>query len=137
MKKLIAFSFMLFMSLATFADDYTLYIAAMTSQQAARHKLADIQKITFENGNVVVNLKSGETESTAISSVSRMYFSLTSQAMEDVTGDGVVDTQDALQIYNFMQNAGPNTQVGVEDVTGDGIVDTQDVLKVYEYMQTH
>lgn len=139
MKKLIVLSVVLFMTLGAFADDnddYALYIAATTSQQPTGHKLADIQKLTFENGNLVVNLKNGTKESTAISVVSRMYFSLLSAVAEDINGDGSVDTQDVLKIYEFMQTS--STPDGAsEDVNKDGNVDTQDVLKVYDYIQNH
>ena len=136
MKKLIVLSVVLFMSMAAFADDYTLYIVANTSQQANGHKLADIQKLTFENGNIVVNLKNGQKESTAISDVNRMYFTLLSATAEDINGDGSVDTQDVLKIYDFMQNSS-SPQGAAEDVNGDGSVDTQDVLKIYDYIQNH
>ena len=56
---------------------------------------------------------------------------------EDVNGDGNVDTQDVLKIYEFIQNASGQTGTSPADVNGDGSVDTQDVLKVYEYIQTH
>lgn len=139
MKKLIVLSVVLFMTLGAFADDnddYALYIAATTSQQPTGHKLADIQKLTFENGNLVVNLKNGTKESTAISVVSRMYFSLLSAVAEDINGDGSIDTQDVLKIYEFMQTS--STPDGAsEDVNKDGSVDTQDVLKVYDYIQNH
>ncbi len=52
---------------------------------------------------------------------------------EDVNADGVVDTQDVLKIYEYIQNAGDAADA--YDVNGDGVVDTQDVLKVYEYIQ--
>lgn len=139
MKKLIALSIALFMSLGAFADDnddYALYIAATTSQQPTSHKLADIQKLTFENGNIVVNLKNGTKESTAISVVSRMYFSVLSTVAEDINGDGSVDTQDILKIYEFIQNS-TAPEGATEDVNNDGSVDTQDVLKVYDYIQNH
>ena len=139
MKKLIVLSVVLMMSLSAFADDnddYILYIAATTSQQPTGHKISDIQKLTFENGNVVVNLKNGNKESTAISVVSRMYFSLVSAILEDINGDGSVDTQDILKIYEFMQ-ASSSPEGAAEDVNGDGSVDTQDVLKIYDYIQNH
>ena len=117
-------------------DDYALYIAATTSQQPTSHKLADIQKLTFEDGNLVVNLKNGQKESTAISVVSRMYFSSLSSVAEDINGDGTVDTQDVLKIYDFMQTS--STPDGAkEDINKDGNVDTQDVLKVFDYIQNH
>jgi len=65
----------------------------------------------------------------------RFNITLTSTTKEDVNNDGIVDTQDVLRIYDFMQNSSASG-AEKEDVNGDGIVDTQDVLKVYEYMQS-
>ena len=49
--------------------------------------------------------------------------------------DGIIDTQDVLAIYQFMQNSTGTEESPVEDVNGDGVVDTQDVLTIYTYMQ--
>lgn len=117
------------------ADDITLNVAT-TSNQTTPYKLSRVQKITFENGNVVVNMKNGEKASTAISEISRLFFGVAAGNVADVNGDGNVDTQDVLSIYDFMQNAG-STEGAVEDVNGDGNVDTQDVLVIYDYIQTH
>ena len=65
----------------------------------------------------------------------RFNITLTNTTKEDVNNDGIVDTQDVLRIYDFMQNSSASG-AEKEDVNGDGIVDTQDVLKVYEYMQS-
>jgi hypothetical protein len=57
---------------------------------------------------------------------------------EDVNRDGIVDTQDVLAIYQFMQNGSlpmEGDSESVCDVNGDGVVDTQDVLLIYSYMQ--
>lgn len=54
---------------------------------------------------------------------------------EDVNHDGIVDTQDVLAIYLFMQQATGNEEYPAEDVNNDGVVDTQDVLTIYNYMQ--
>ena len=137
MKNLVACLIALFLFFIAFADDgFSLFIVANTSQQPAEHKLADIQKLTFEDGNLVVNLKNGQKESTAISVVSRMYFSSLSSVAEDINGDGTVDTQDVLKIYDFMQTS--STPAGAkEDINKDGNVDTQDVLKVFDYIQNH
>lgn len=51
--------------------------------------------------------------------------------VEDVNGDGCIDTQDVLAIYEYMQNPSEGN-VTPFDVNGDGTVDTQDVLRVYE-----
>ncbi len=50
----------------------------------------------------------------------------------DVNGDGVVDTQDVLDIYEYMKGQTQQESSTSYDVNGDGVVDTQDVLKVYD-----
>jgi len=58
--------------------------------------------------------------------------------LEDVNLDGVVDTQDVLSVYEYIQNTTNATDTdAVADVNLDGVVDTQDVLKIYEYIQSH
>jgi len=56
------------------------------------------------------------------------------QLREDVNRDGMVDTQDALMIYNQMKSSAILSEY---DVNNDGVTDTQDVLKIYEYIQNH
>ena len=56
---------------------------------------------------------------------------------EDVNGDGTVDTQDVLSIYDFIQSGKSVTDSTTQDVNHDGVVDTQDVLCIYQYISTH
>lgn len=56
---------------------------------------------------------------------------------EDVNGDGTVDTQDVLSIYDFIQSGKSVTDATTQDVNHDGVVDTQDVLCIYQYISTH
>ena len=56
---------------------------------------------------------------------------------EDVNGDGAVDTQDVLSIYDFIQTGQSATGSTTQDVNHDGVVDTQDVLCIYQYISTH
>ncbi len=65
------------------------------------------------------------------------WICLSSSSPEDVNGDGLIDTQDVLSIYAFMQNASEVTSATTEDVNGDGLVDTQDVLAVYGCMSSN
>ena len=51
-----------------------------------------------------------------------------------MNGDGTVDTQDVLEIYDYMQTQTTTTPHAREDVNRDKIVDSQDVLGVYDYM---
>ncbi|MBO4451853.1 MAG: hypothetical protein J5770_05475 [Bacteroidaceae bacterium] len=57
-----------------------------------------------------------------------------SAVSEDLNGDGVVDTQDVLCIYQYIQTGGDGNGF---DINGDGIVDTQDVLRIYDYIMNH
>ena len=52
----------------------------------------------------------------------------------DVNGDGTVDTQDVLEIYDYLQTQITTDPHAREDVNRDKIVDSQDVLGVYDYM---
>lgn len=49
----------------------------------------------------------------------------------DVSGDGVVDTQDAIKVIQYYLLKNPsNFNVSAADVNGDGVVDTQDAIKI-------
>jgi len=56
---------------------------------------------------------------------------------EDINGDGTVDTQDVLSIYDFIIQGKAVDASTTEDVNKDGLVDTQDVLSVYDYIIRH
>ena len=56
---------------------------------------------------------------------------------EDINGDGTVDTQDILSIYDFIVQGKTVDASTTEDVNKDGFVDTQDVLSVYDYIIRH
>ncbi len=53
----------------------------------------------------------------------------------DVNKDGIVDTQDALSVYECIQNSVPYESGSPQDVNSDGTIDTQDVLSIYEYIR--
>jgi len=59
---------------------------------------------------------------------------LAGNLLEDVNGDGTVDTQDVLSIYDFIQSGNPVTDATPQDVNRDNVVDTQDVLCVYQFI---
>ena len=98
---------------------------------------ARIDDIFVESGELEIGIKAG-----FFYKADDFKLTLTGYAPtvlpEDVNGDGNVDTQDVLKVYDYIQNAtGEGASSAAEDVNGDGNVDTQDVLKVYEYIQTH
>ncbi|MBQ7686609.1 MAG: RICIN domain-containing protein, partial [Bacteroidaceae bacterium] len=57
--------------------------------------------------------------------------------VEDINGDGTVDTQDILSIYDFIVQGKEVNASSAEDVNKDGLVDTQDVLSIYDYIIKH
>ena len=129
MKRFITMTIALVVSMVMLADgDYSLYIAAETT---SHYKISTVQKLTFENGNMVVNFKDGTTKSTAISAVSRLYFGIASAISQDVNNDGTVDDKDVQAVYGGMESG----ETDGLDVNGDEAVDTQDVLDVYEYIK--
>ena len=61
------------------------------------------------------------------------YKSSMEKKQEDVNGDGKVDTQDVLNVYDVMKSASDADEK--YDVNCDGKVDTQDVLTIYEVIK--
>jgi len=55
--------------------------------------------------------------------------------VQDVNGDNKVDSQDVLQVYEYIQQTTSEvTYSTFEDVNHDGLVDSQDVLNIYNEM---
>lgn len=69
------------------AEDNHLYIQSSTGE-TLDWSVPSLQKMTFQNGNVVVTMKNGTSTYTPISSVSRMYICTPSvNGIESVEGD--------------------------------------------------
>ena len=69
------------MATAVFADDFTLYYDAVEGADNNKvEDVANLQKITFDNGNIVITRKDNTTSTLAISKVKRLFFS-TEQAV--------------------------------------------------------
>ena len=67
---------------------------------------------------------------------SRTYdIALKKAMLGDVTGDGMVDSQDATLVYAFAngKQAPDATQIAAADVNGDGAIDSQDATLVYAF----
>ena len=84
MKKLSFTVIAAFCSIIAFADDYYLNVIANATDSYAT---ANLKKITFENGNVVVTTNTGTNTLYAISSISKMYFSSTSLGIGTIRND--------------------------------------------------
>lgn len=85
------------------AEDYTLYYDLSSG---ATNNLVDevdnLQRITFENGNIVITAKDGTKTTLTLSSVSRLFFSSTSSDIHQIQEDAVDN----------------NSKEGVYDLTG-------------------
>ena len=70
------------LSLSAFADDYTLYVQTAVAEYT--YAFDDLQRITFDNGNMVIATKSGESTSVGIATISRVYFDNVATGVEKV-----------------------------------------------------
>ncbi|MCR4836313.1 MAG: CotH kinase family protein [Bacteroidaceae bacterium] len=94
---------------------------------------------TTTNGTTVISY-STDTEKNKTGQNRLWLIEMTDVAIPqaaDVNGDGTVDTQDVLAIYDFILQGKAVGASTPEDVNRDGLVDTQDVLCVYDYIIKH
>lgn len=110
------------------ADNVSLYLEP-NSGNTTSWTVESLQKMTFENGNVVLTLKSGATSSAAISTVKRLYFSTESSGVESIEADSSI-AWDGGVISVQTQGAAPYTVCGVNGavvargtVSGEGKID--------------
>lgn len=90
MKFLNIFTAAFLLSTTAFADDFNLYYAATTSTTANKiEAVANLQKLTFENGTMVVIRKDGTTSTINLSSIRKLYF-----ATEEAVGIDDVKAND-------------------------------------------
>ena len=103
MNKFFSFAAAFMLSIAAFAEDYTLYYeSAETSANTVLTPIANLQKLTFENGNIVLTFKDGSKSNTAISAVKRLFIS----------------TPEAMGINETKTETVDLTKKGVYDLTG-------------------
>lgn len=89
MKKLLMAVVAAFVSLTALADgEKGLYII---NTETNTIPVAEIQKITFENGNVVVKKTTGESSTFAMTDISRMYFGELTTGIDEVAVEGSWD----------------------------------------------
>ena len=77
------------LSLTAMADDYTLYVETATAKLS--YDFNDLQRITFNEGQMVIATKNGEANSVDISTISRVYFDSEATGIED---KAVINQQD-------------------------------------------
>ena len=115
------------------SSKYTM-IVTFVDGHTSKYTLSNQPKLLWENDSVFIT--SGKicvsVGNKAFHSI--MFTEEAAGANGDVNGDGTVDTQDVLNIYEFMKNGTSQYAESTLDINGDGNIDTQDVLLVYEAM---
>lgn len=76
MKHLSTFVAAFLLGMTAFADDFNLYYDATAGTEGNKiESVENLQKLTFEDGKMVVIRKDGTTSTVNISSIQRLYFS--------------------------------------------------------------
>lgn len=103
MRKIITLAVATLLSLSAFADDFNLYYDTTAGDTGKKiESIANLQKIKFENGNLVCVRTDGTTQTLAISSVRRLFFSTDTSivAIDEVKEESADNGQD--EIYDLM-----------------------------------
>ena len=83
MKTFFSTAIALLMAISANAQDYNLYV--QTADGETGYELAALQKLTFENGKIVLTKKDGTVaQSTTLSVIKRIYFSTTPVGIDEV-----------------------------------------------------
>ena len=113
MKKLM-FSLMMLVAANALAEDNYLYIQSSTGE-TVDWSVPSLQKMTFQNGNVVITKKDGTSTYTPISFISRMYISTPSANGIESVGNNGQCTWDGERLH---VNAPAGSAVKVYSVNG-------------------
>ncbi len=102
MKRLLFLSVLSVFSVLPFyaEDDYSLYILSTGTDTPATYSVAEIQKLTFDNGNVVVTKTDGTTASFGMSAISSMYVDISPADGIDRLTDELTNSGDA-EVYDL------------------------------------
>ena len=116
-------------------DEFGLYI--VTKSDTTTTNVTTPQKITFSNGNVVVQTTDGASTSTSMADINKMYFDYIVEEQPqpwlrgDVNEDGVVNISDVVAVINVMAGAATYPHANVNE---DDNVDISDVVLVINIM---
>lgn len=125
MKKVIVMAIMSLMAIGANAQEYSLYVQSVNGETG--YELKQLQKLTFENGKIVITKKDGTVaQATSLSDITKMYFSADpsgintpakDEAIEENVVKGTYDLS-GRRILNVDKNALPK---GVYIVDGKKI----------------
>lgn len=124
MKKLLTMATALTLGLSAFADDFNLYYDSAEEENNKIEAVANMQKIVFEDGNLVVTLKDGTSKSIPTAGITRLFFSTeTAVGIEDVN---VATTDRKGDVYDL---TGRKLNIGINELPkGIYLVNGQKVL---------
>lgn len=124
MKKLLTLATALTLGLSAFADDFNLYYDSAEEENNKIEAVANMQKIVFEDGNLVVTLKDGTSKSIPTAGITRLFFSTeTAVGIEDVN---VATTDRKGDVYDL---TGRKLNIGINELPkGIYLVNGQKVL---------
>ena len=74
MKKLFTLATVLMLGLSAFADDFNLYYDSTEGQGNKIESVSNLQKLTFEEGKLVITLKDGTSKSLPTAGITRLFF---------------------------------------------------------------
>ena len=124
MKKLLTMATALTLGLSAFADDFNLYYDSAEEENNKIEAVANMQKIVFEDGNLVVTLKDGTSKSIPTAGITRLFFSTeTAVGIKDVN---VATTDKKGDVYDL---TGRKLNIGINELPkGIYLVNGQKVL---------
>ena len=115
MKRKIVFVATLILSAIAWAEDFNLYYTATSDGNNVKvESVKNLQKVVFENGNMVVTLKDGSSKTVALSLVQRLRF---------FTDSGIVGVEE-------VKNAEACTKHQVHDLTGRKLGDDMNISQL-------
>lgn len=123
-----------FLTAATAAadDEFGLYI--VTSSETSTTSVSSLQKISFDNGNVVVLTTDGTSASTPMSDITKMYFGILEKEVTyikgDVDGDGKVNISDVVAVINQIAGIETYERADVNDDTYVNITDVVGIINI-------
>lgn len=115
MKRKIVFVATLMLSTIAWAEDFNLYYTATSDGTNVKvESVKNLQKVVFENGNMVITFKDGSSKTVALSLVQRLRF---------FTDSGIVGVED-------VKNAEACMKHQVHDLTGRKLGDNINIKQL-------
>ena len=111
MKKLFTLTAALSFGLSAFADDFNLYYDFADQSANKIESVSNLQKLVFEDGNLVVVLKDGTSASLPTDGITRLYFSTeTAVGIDGVKEESATKKGEVHDLTGRKLNVGPDSK---------------------------